>query len=276
MPELPEVETVRSTLKTMILDKEIRAIDVYYSKMIRNVSEEVFKASLIGKKLNDIERYGKYLIFNFEGTALVSHLRMEGKYFVKMLDEQRDKHEHIIFYFTDGTTLRYNDTRKFGTMDIYQMDNVYQKSSISKMGYEPFEKEMTGTYLRKKLANRTIAIKSALLDQTTMAGLGNIYVDEVLFLSNLHPTRSANSLQLKDYKNIVKNAVYVLDKAVKLGGTTIRSYTSSLGVTGRFQNELFVHMREHEACKKCNTVIVKTKVNGRGTYYCPTCQKNLK
>lgn len=274
MPELPEVETVRNTLKNLILGKEIRDVDVFYEKMIRNISINDFKESLIGKKLIDIERTGKYLIFNFDGTALLSHLRMEGKYFFKGL-EQREKHEHVIFYFTDGTTLRYNDTRKFGTMDIHSMKDVYSKSSIVKLGYEPFRKEMTGVHLRSLLSNRTIAIKSALLDQTVIAGLGNIYVDEVLFLSNIYPTVQANSLALKAYKKIVDNAEIVLSKAIELGGTTIRSYTSSLGVTGRFQNELFVHMREHEACKKCDTIIVKTKVNGRGTYYCPSCQKEL-
>jgi formamidopyrimidine-DNA glycosylase len=275
MPELPEVETVRNTLKTLIVGKEIRDIDVYYEKMIRNREVDEFKKALIGKKIIDIDRYGKYLIFNFEGTALISHLRMEGKYFFKDLDEKKEKHEHVIFYFTDGKTLRYNDTRKFGTMDLYDINDVYDKSPVSKIGYEPFEKEMTGKYLMDKLSKKSIAIKSALLDQTIIAGLGNIYVDEVLFLSKIHPTLKANSLELADYKRLVKNSVKVLNKAVKLGGSTIRSYTSSLGVTGRFQNELFVHTKQGDSCLVCNTEILKTKVNGRGTYYCPSCQKEL-
>lgn len=273
MPELPEVETVRRTLNHLIKGKEIRDIDIFYNKMIRNVSIETFKESLIGKKLVDIDRYGKYLLFDFEGTCLVSHLRMEGKYFIKELDRKKEKHEHVIFYFKDGSTLRYNDTRKFGTMDLYPTSKVYEKSSLSKLGYEPSNPLVTTNYLKNKLKNKTIAIKSALLDQTILTGLGNIYVDEVLFLSKLHPTTPSNTLRKKDLENIIDASRKVLDKAIKLGGTTIRSYTSSLGVTGRFQNELLVHMKEGEPCPTCQQKIIKMKVNGRGTYICESCQK---
>lgn len=273
MPELPEVETVRRTLESMILSKEIRDIDIFYDKIIRNKTNQEFKEALIGKTLTDIDRYGKYLIFNFGETSLVSHLRMEGKYFIKSIDEQKEKHEHIIFYFTDGSTLRYNDTRKFGTMDIYPKKEVFTLSSIHKLGPEPFSDKLTYIYLKEKLKTKTVAIKTALLDQTIITGLGNIYVDEVLFLSKIHPMTSCNTLNKEEIKRIIDNSKKVLDKAIKLGGTTIRSYTSSLGVTGRFQNELNVHLRKGESCPVCNTIISKTKVNGRGTYYCENCQK---
>ncbi len=273
MPELPEVETVRKTLSNLILNKEIRDIDIFYGKIIRNISEEDFKRKLIGKRIDEIDRYGKYLIFNLDDISLISHLRMEGKYFIKNADEPKEKHEHIIIYFTDGETLRYHDTRKFGTMDIVDRNQVYVNSPVTKLGPEPFNKRMNLSYLEEKLSKKTIAIKSALLDQTIMTGLGNIYVDEVLFLTKLHPERKANSLSKKEIENVIKNSVKVLNKAIRLGGTTIRSYTSSLGVTGRFQNELNVHTKQGEECPVCQTTIEKIKVNGRGTYYCPVCQK---
>lgn len=273
MPELPEVETVRKTLLHLIQGKEVRDIDVFYDKIIRNVSISEFKTRVRNKTIENIERYGKYLLIDLGEDVLISHLRMEGKYFIKNTDFPKEKHEHIIFYFTDGETLRYHDTRKFGTMDLVPKEELYTKSPITKLGPEPFEERMSLTYLREKLSKKTIAIKSALLDQTIMTGLGNIYVDEVLFLSKLHPTTPSNSLSDKKISLLIENSVRVLNKAINLGGTTIRSYTSSLGVTGRFQNELNVHTKEGESCPVCSSTILKTKVNGRGTYYCPKCQK---
>ena len=273
MPELPEVETVRKTLSNLIVNKTIRDIDVFYTKIIRNVSVEEFKQKLENKVLKKIDRYGKNLIFNFGEISLISHLRMEGKYFIKNADMPKEKHEHIIFYFTDGDTLRYHDTRKFGTMDLIPTSEVYTNSPITKLGFEPFNKELTVAYMQKKLQKKTTAIKTVLLDQTIITGLGNIYVDEVLFLSRLNPTKKANTLTETEIKLVINNSIKVLNKAIKLGGTTIRSYTSSLGVTGRFQNELNVHTKKDLPCPVCNTIIKKIKVNGRGTYYCPKCQE---
>jgi len=273
LPELPEVETVKETLKNLIINKTIRDIDVFYDGIIKDISVEEFKKHLIDKTFTNIKRQGKYLIFILDDIALISHLRMEGKYFIKSTLEDRNKHEHIIFYFTDGSTLRYHDTRKFGTMDIRNIEDIYETAPINKLGPEPFDKKLTVSYLSAKLKNKSIPIKSALLDQTIITGLGNIYVDEVLYRCKLNPITKSNTLKKADLSNIIKYSSIVLDKAIKLGGTTIRSYTSSLGVTGRFQNELNVHTLENEPCKVCQTPIVKTKVNGRGTYFCPKCQK---
>lgn len=273
MPELPEVETVRRTLEHLLDGKIIRDIDIFYDKILKTHSEEEFKKLLISKTFHTINRYGKYLLFEFNEITLISHLRMEGKYFIKPLDEPRNKHEHIIFYFTDGSTLRYHDTRKFGTMDIVNNKDLFLINPLSKLGKEPFDKNCTVSYFTNKIKNKKGPIKGVLLDQTILTGLGNIYVDEVLFLSKIHPETKVNTLSKRAIKRILENAKIVLEKAIKLGGTTIRSYTSSLGVTGRFQNELFVHLREGEECKICHTKIIKTKVVGRGTYLCPKCQK---
>lgn len=272
MPELPEVETVKRTLNNLILNIEIRDVDIFYEKMVHE-NIEVFKKQIIGNKIKNIERIGKYLLFDIGEYYLISHLRMEGKYFIKRLDEDRNKHEHVIFYFIDGSTLRYHDTRKFGTFDLIKKEDLYENSPVTKLGPEPFDKEMTTPYLYQKLKNKQIAIKSALLDQTIIAGLGNIYVNEVLFRCKLHPESRSCDLTKKDCENIIKHSIDVLDKAISLGGTTIRSYTSSLGVTGRFQNDLLVHEKESHTCTVCETPIEKIKVNGRGTYFCPTCQK---
>lgn len=272
MPELPEVETVRQTLKANILGKTVRDVDVFYEKMIHGTDVPSFISRLKGQTLQDIKRYGKYLVFLFDDVAIVSHLRMEGRYFLKDLTLKRDKHEHVIFYFTDDLTLRYQDTRKFGTMELCRKDAYMDVKGLKKLGQEPIEEEIDLDLVYQKIKNRKQAIKTVLLDQTVLAGLGNIYVDETLFLSGLRPEKKASTLRKKDVEKLVQNSKVVLEKAIGLGGSSIRTYTSSLGVTGRFQNELFVHTREGQACKVCQSTIVKTKVGGRGTYYCPSCQ----
>lgn len=270
MPELPEVETVKETLKKRILNKEIKDIKIIYPNIIATDINE-FKKNIINKKISDILRRGKYLIFVLDEYYLLTHLRMEGKFFIKDINEKIVKHEHIVFYF-DDFTLRYHDTRKFGKMYLIKKDDLYKCHPLDVIGVEPFSDNLNVTYLKNHL-NRNISIKTLLLDQTCISGIGNIYADEILFYSKINPLTKGINLNDNDYKNIIDNTRKILMQAIKLGGTTIRSYTSSLGVTGRFQNELMVHGRDNEQCMICKNRIIKTKVNGRGTYYCPFCQK---
>jgi formamidopyrimidine-DNA glycosylase len=274
MPELPEVETVRRTLEKRIIGKKIKNVSIFYKGHIRNKTPEQFKHSLQGRVITSIKRYGKNLMFVLdENLVLLIHLRMEGKFYLKQAKEERDKHEHILFHFTDGSDMRYHDVRKFGTMDIYHLDNIMDEKPLQKLGKEAHAADLDGIYLKNKLSSKTRPIKSSLLDQSVIAGLGNIYVDEVLFRCKLHPQTPCNVLHQSDFDHIATACKEVLQKAIDLGGTTIRSYTSSLGVTGRFQNELLIHMREGEKCYHCNDTIQKIRVGGRGTYFCPTCQK---
>lgn len=273
MPELPEVETVKEILKRQILNKTISHVDVLYEKIVRNYAVDSFKKELRGQTLTDIKRKGKYIFFHFDKAVLIIHLRMEGKFFVRKENEPIEKHEHVIFHFTDGIDLRYHDVRKFGTMEITHQGEEKSVKGVDKLGYEPFDAEFTTDYLKEKITISKRPIKSILLDQTVIAGLGNIYVDEVLFLCKIDPKRLGNSITDTELTDITIFSKQVLADAIELGGTTIRSYMSSLGVTGRFQNELKVHTKEGVPCDVCGTLIRKTKVGGRGTYFCPTCQK---
>jgi formamidopyrimidine-DNA glycosylase len=221
----------------------------------------------------DIGRFGKFLFFRFSTITLISHLRMEGKYFLKHSFELIAKHEHVIFHFTDGTSLRYHDTRKFGTMELVEPGNEFLMPNILLMGPEPFDNQFNLSYLKSRIKSSIRPIKSFLLDQNNVSGLGNIYVDEVLFLSRVHPETQVKNLSDSEILKIIDSTQAVINKAIELGGTTIRSYLSSLGITGRFQNELNVHLRALKPCIICNTPIIKIKVGGRGTYICPTCQK---
>ena len=275
MPELPEVETVKLTLENKLVGKIITNVEVLYDKMLENISTDEFKKKLINQKINSFYRYGKYLVFIFDNVSLVSHLRMEGKYFIKNLNDEIVKHEHIVFTFDDGTSLRYHDTRKFGVMaiiDSTDVKEIMQYKSLVKLGEEAnVSTNYQGLY--DKIKNKNIPIKTLLLDQENLAGLGNIYVDEVCFKSNIHPLTKGCDITLEETKTILDNARSILAHAIECGGTTIRSYTSSLGVTGRFQINLMVHTKEGEPCINCGTTIIKTVVGGRGTYLCPKCQK---
>lgn len=276
MPELPEVETVKETLKAKIVGEKIVSVDVYYESMIDESCRSEFKELLIGEEITNISRYGKYLFIIFNNISLISHLRMEGKYFIKEESEIRNVHEHIVFTFASGKTLRYHDTRKFGTMKLVKttsFNEIMKEPELKKLGKEANDTTIDVVEFYNKIHKMRVKLKTALLDQTLIAGLGNIYVDEVCYLSGLHPEMPCNLLTLYDCKVILTKSNYVLEGAIKAGGTTIRSYTSSLGVTGRFQLKLHVHTKVGCPCEVCGNVIKKITVGGRGTYLCDKCQK---
>ncbi|MGL5916672.1 MAG: DNA-formamidopyrimidine glycosylase [Culicoidibacterales bacterium] len=272
MPELPEVETVRQTLRPLLIGQTVTKVDVRWPKIIQGDRLE-FEAGLTGATFTEINRYGKYLFFIFGDLVMVSHLRMEGKFYYQTPEIPIDKHVHVIFTLSNGMELRYHDVRKFGTMELTSQTQLWELRSLKKLGYEPFSVEATPTYLFAKFQRTTRAIKAVLLDQHVIVGLGNIYVDEVLFRAKIYPETPANQLSQLQASEILAASIAVLNKAIALGGTTIRTYQSIFGVDGRFQNELAVHTKAGEACVTCGTPIEKMKVGGRGTYYCPTCQK---
>ena len=269
MPELPEVETVKNELKKKLLKQRINDIKVFYDGIIAT-NLNSFKNNIIGQNIVDITRRGKFLIFELTDYFLVSHLRMEGKYFIKNLNEEFSKHDHIIFYF-DDFTLRYNDTRKFGKMYLVTKNELYTLTPLSKLGYEPWDTDLNIDYLKDKF-NNNIAIKTLLLDQSIISGIGNIYADEILFLSKINPSKKGKDLNKNELNNIIINTRIVLEQGIKNKGTTIHSFTS-LGETGHNQDSLLVHTKEGYPCSVCGEIIKKTRINGRGTYYCPKCQR---
>lgn len=273
MPELPEVETVKESLKLKLIGKKILSATVYHDNIIEYPNVPIFCTQIAGQQIQGMDRYGKWLIFILEDYYLLSHLRMEGKYFFRNPKEKRNKHEHVIFALDDGTELRYMDVRKFGKMHLIKKEQINEKGPFLGMGLEPWDNDLTIDYLKEKYRQKKLPIKSTLLDQSIIVGIGNIYANEILFLSHINPLKKTNTLAEKEINQIIINTRQVLEKAIAKGGTTIRSYTSVDGVHGLFQQELYVHNQENHPCKKCNTPILKIKVGGRGTYYCPNCQK---
>ena len=265
------METVRRVLKRRILGRKIKNVNVIYDKIVESNLDD-FKKILPGLTFQDILRRGKWLIFDLGDYYLCSHLRMEGKYFIKPSSEEIVKHEHIIFSLDDNNDLRYHDTRKFGRMDLVKKEDLEKVEGVHKQGIEPISDDLTKEYLYGKFKKSNKYIKTLLLDQTIISGLGNIYADEVLFGASIKPTRRGSSIKLNECQKIVDASRKIILKAMEEGGTTIRSYTSSLGVTGNYQDFLMVHQRKGEECKVCKNIIKKITVDGRGTYYCSKCQ----
>lgn len=276
MPELPEVQTIIDTLnRSGLLHQRIIDVKIYKTKLLKNSTPLIFKFFLINESITQIKRKGKFLLFDLtHQKTLVVHLRMEGKLFYEPLASTVPKtHLRIEFILQNRHVLRYYDSRIFGTFHIYKNQEHLKAHQLTKLGLDPLETGFNGVYLQKNLHNSHQAIKTAILDQTNVSGIGNIYADEILFLSQIKPTRKANSLKLSDFNNIAKYAKQVLLKSIKYGGTTIATYKSDANHTGRFQNMLLVQTRKGQPCVNCGTKITKIKVNGRGTYYCPNCQR---
>ncbi len=270
MPELPEVETVLRTLEARIRGKRIMGIIVLFDKLLANCDAGTFEKRLTGKSFDMFERRGKYLIFHLEDECLIVHLRMEGKFYIQKKEEELIRHTHAVFALDDGYELRYNDVRKFGRFYLYR--DAEEKSCLNKLGPDPWDKELTVSYLMDAFSRHPkTPIKAALLDQEILAGIGNIYANEICFAAKILPVRPVSELNKEEVERILKETQRILKEAIAAGGTTIRSYTSSLGVTGLFQQDLYVHTKEK--CRVCGSDIERIRISGRSTYYCPGCQK---
>lgn len=276
MPELPEVQTIINNLKNIgVLNKTIIEVNVFKNKLIKNASINEFKKFFINQKFINIERIGKYLIFKLTNhKVLTIHLRMEGKLFYESIKSNYPtNHLRIQFVFNNKHALNYYDSRMFGTFHIYIGDDYLKASHISKISLDPLNKNFNASYLKKQIGNCNKAIKTALLDQTKVSGIGNIYADEILFLAKIHPLSKPRCLSDKNYQDIAKAAKHVLELAIKHGGTTVSSYKWDPKNHGGFQKYLKVHTKQNKPCVICHTKIDKIKVNGRGTYFCKNCQK---
>lgn len=272
MPELPEVETVRRGLEKLILGKKISNIEIHYPKMIKTDLEQ-FQKEMPGQVIQTMGRRGKYLLFYLSNKVLISHLRMEGKYFYYPDQVPERKHAHVFIHFEDGGTLVYEDVRKFGTMELLAPELLDSYFISKKLGPEPSEQDFDLESLKLALKKSKKPIKPHLLDQTLVAGLGNIYVDEVLWRAKVHPSRTSNSLTTQEARKVHDETINVLGQAVEKGGSTIRTYTNAFGEDGTMQEFHQVYDKAGQACSRCGTSIEKIQLGGRGTHFCPNCQR---
>ncbi len=276
MPELPEVETVRKGLERLVVGKTIDAVTVLWPRIIELPEVPLFQAFLSGQEIIGVQRRGKFLILKLTDFDLVSHLRMEGKYeyFPSAQTAIQDKHTHVIFQMQDGSQLQYRDVRKFGRMALVPKNQSSKYKGIQQLGPEPLSHDFDKIAFQEALKKKTMAIKPLLLNQKIVVGLGNIYVDESLWLASIHPERLASSLTERETSLLYESIITVLGQAVEAGGTTIRTYANALGEAGTFQVSLQVYGQTGQPCTRCQTPIQKIKVAQRGTHFCPTCQRN--
>lgn len=272
MPELPEVETVRQTLRHLILERTITSVDVLYPPIIEG-DLEAFTSLMAYQQIQEVERKGKYLIFKLSQGVFVSHLRMEGKYLYEPSSTPIEKHTHVIFHLDNGMDLRYHDTRKFGRIQWLDKEKYVDEKPLNQLGKEPFDLSKEEFY--QAIHSSDLPIKTVLLDQTKIAGLGNIYANEVLFRAKIHPLTKASSLSKAKCQLLIDMSIEVLNEAIAQGGTTIRSFSSN-GIHGLFTQQLCVHGKEKEPCPRCNYPILRKKINGRSAYYCPKCQRIIR
>lgn len=266
MPELPEVETVLRSLEKLIINNKIIDIEINYPKMIKT-DVNLFKNNLINQSFNFFSRRGKYLILKTEDYILLSHMRMEGRYYY---DKNIClKHIHIVFKFEDGNNLYYQDFRKFGTMALYNKD--FDIESAINIGVDANSDVYDYSYFMSKVSNLKRSIKDVLLDQKIISGIGNIYADEICFRSKIHPVTACNKINKKEYKILVDNIKKVLNEAINTGVDSIERITTS--IDGRFDISVINHVRDKKECINCGSKIIKLKHKGRGTYVCVKCQK---
>ncbi len=269
MPELPEVETIKNTLMPLIIGECIKSVEILYPNIIDGDANE-FKEKLKSSKFVQMDRIGKYLIFILNDNAFISHLRMEGKYYVVNKNEPYSPHCHVIFHLESGKDLRYCDTRKFGRMSLTDPTQYPFLEPFCSLAKEPYIIEPDKLY--QKFQKSTRPIKDVLLDQHIILGIGNIYANEICFQMKINPLTPVKNLSYKRVKELVQVSIDILNKAIEQGGTTIHTFSSN-GIDGRFQVHLNVHGKINQPCNKCGKTIKKIQLHGRGTYYCPHCQR---
>lgn len=280
MPELPEVETIARRLIEVILDKQISSI-----KVLREKSFQGNPTAIIGLRITEVTRKAKVLQFYLSnGLSMLIHLKMTGQLLYQengkrvggghpsddWVNELPTKHTRVIINFKEGGTLYFNDMRVFGWIKVVDVAGVEQEMA----GYAPdiIDPAITPLYLQKVFARRSQPIKLVIMDNTVVAGIGNIYANDALHLAKVSPIRPANSLTESEIEAVYKAAIFVINKGIELGGATIDNYRTVDGLAGGYQDIVRVYQREGEKCSECGTLIIRTKQGGRSTFYCTTCQ----
>lgn len=274
MPELPEVETVKRTLQPKLAGLSFEGAEVFLAKVVRTPESFRLDELIAGKKLLKLGRRGKYLLMRLsDGFSLVVHLRMTGRLTYCGKDTPVDKHTHVVFNLNNGDQLRFADMRQFGRIWLLPTDSLESLPGFKDLGVEPFDEIFTRDFLKKELRRRYSRIKPLLLDQTFIAGLGNIYTDEALHRARINPERLATTLNAREVAHLYRAIREVLQEGIENRGTTVRDFIDSDGRAGQYQEMLRVYSRENKPCPACGKGIVKKKIGGRSSYFCPACQK---
>jgi formamidopyrimidine-DNA glycosylase len=271
MPELPEVETIRSRLAPRLAGRRITRVEIFDPRLTLPEPPEAVAAALAGERIVDVRRRGKYLVFAFEsGRHLLVHLRMTGGF--EYPPGTDDRHRRAVVRLDDGSDVAYRDLRRFGRWLLVEPGEL-EDYWRGRLGHEPLERDFTTANLARALSGRRLPVKAALLDQRAVAGIGNIYADEALWWARIHPLRPAGTLGKEEVAALRKGVRKALEVGIARHGTTLRDYRAPDGRRGRMRGKLRVYGREHEPCPRCGTPIERIRAAGRGTWYCPHCQR---
>ena len=289
MPELPEVEVVKRSLTNKVQNLIIKEVKINDGRLRYLVDKKKIR-KIIGLKLEKIKRRSKFLLFFFnKNIVMLVHLGMTGKFFfvdqknIKYktsfyydINQEKDKkHDRVIFSFKNNKKLIYNDVRKFGFIKFFNSHYLYNNLHLSRLGPEPLKKNFNFIYFKKYIIGRNRSIKDILMNQNFLSGLGNIYANEILFLSKIKPTRKVEKLKNFEIRKIIRFTKSVLNSSIKFGGSSIKDFSSSNGKKGSFQQHFNVYGKKKESCsnRNCKSKIIKTVISNRATFYCPKCQK---
>jgi formamidopyrimidine-DNA glycosylase len=274
VPELPEVETVRAQLAPVLTGRKFVSVEILDERLTRPLDPRQVAAQLEGEQVAAVDRRGKYVVVRFEsGLVLLVHLRMTGSFLVALLGElPDDPHRRAVINLDNGSDVTYRDVRRFGTWLVVEDDELHEYLG-ARLGEEPLGTTFTTKQLAHRLAGRRAAVKAALLDQRAVAGLGNIYADEALWYAGIAPLRPAGSLDAEEVARVRRGIRRALRVGIDRQGATLSDYRTPNGARGSMQDEFKVYGREGEPCPRCGTPIAKTRIAGRGTSYCPSCQR---
>lgn len=269
MPELPEVESIRSTIEPMILGKTIKKIEIHNPKLRWPVNENLNEKAC-GLPIKKVERRAKHLIISNEKGSLYVHFGMSGSLVKHPSGSSHGKHDHVEFHF-DDFVLRYNDVRRFGSIE-WQDGPIQNFHRFQKIGPEPLSSDFDANYLISELSKRRVSIKTSLMQHRVVAGIGNIYANEALYHAGINPMTSSATLKLPQIERLVKEIKKVLRAAINSGGSSLKDYVDADGKSGRFQDSHQVYGRAGALCYRCSTTISSAEINARATFWCATCQ----
>lgn len=290
MPELPEVQTIVNDLKRKVVGREIKNIWTDWPKYFRNLGEKGFRKHIIGKKIIGIERRGKNILFDLSGGyLLLIHQKLSGHLLVgkwklekgkwksvisgPLLEDGRNQYIRLIFFLNNGEMLALSDLRRFAKVLCGKRDEIFNLPDLKNLGPEPLDPQFTFKKFKELFKNKKGKIKQVLMDPEFISGIGNIYSDEILWLSKIHPFARTESLKENELKIIYSSIKKILKKALKLRGTSIDDYRDAFGERGKYDLVLYAYHQQGESCKRCGTKIKRLKMNARSAHFCPKCQK---
>ena len=274
MPELPEVEVIKRGLQRHLPGRKVLKIVAGNKKLRQPIPRKNLKKFIQGTRIQSVDRRAKFLLITMDnGAILIIHLGMTGRLGIFPADSPRAKHDHLRLQLDNGMQLRFNDIRRFGSVQLIPPGKGLANTLLSNIGPEPFGKEFNPFYLRQLAAGKNRPIKNFLMDSRVVAGIGNIYACEILFHAGLNPGRKISTLSINEWERIVAGTHHVLMQAIESGGTTISDFVNASGKSGYFQLKLQTYGRQGKSCNACSTPITRKTMAGRSTFFCPECQK---